>query len=584
MHNQNRFRYLRFLVLSSLAFYLVFPQITHGAVAGSQDGGIGNTTHYSQFQSSFTGGKKINNIIYPLLSTPAIKKQGTQLTIKVDTHGKSPSGWKINLGSLEQTPVKNEYSLPVVSSKPSSSYWEKDGTVYDVTVNIPTNVPEELYDLKVAYTAGGSTVTDNQAHSVKVVKDLKKNFSFLDLTDIHVGSPRNENDPANATEAGFWDPDPNKRWLYLQKTIREVNLQKPDFVVLTGDLMFGQMNPKEYQYEYEEVYRMLKQLNVPVYIVPGNHDGYAQDATLTDGLKYWHNYFGPQYFSFDYGPYAHFVGLNTFDWDKVDRSGTGTVSVPTWGGQVRSEQLQWMKEDLANNAQTAQAGQLRGLLAHNNPIFRDRDKWPDTDPEVQQYWKEYDLQHDPQTPANLALGEKLGLKYDQLWHGEGAQQVIDLMKQYNMQVGLHGHTHVDNITKQDNILYATTTAVELTGKPWIGYRTFQMNNGSLDSSYIYESPDRSQPIYQNGNTTDGVMSFETEYSSPNDGTATTQTATVSNRLNRPITLHVPFYMKKGTYTTTAGSLQQIDMNDDKQGMDVQITIPANSSQKITVSS
>ncbi|WP_047151116.1 metallophosphoesterase [Aneurinibacillus tyrosinisolvens] len=585
MHIQNvfLFKHVRFLVLSFLAFLVFLPQAAYGAVLDPQDGGIGNTTHYSQFQPSFTPGKKVDHIIYPLLSTPAIQKQGTNLTIKVDTQGKSPGGWQISLDSLEQSPVKNEYVLPFVSAKPGTSYWKKDGSIYDVTVKVPSNIPEALYDLKVTYTAGGSAVTDSQAHAVKVVKSFKKNFSFLHLTDIHVASPRNISDPTNAEEAGFWNPDPNKRWLYLQKAIREVNLLKPDFVALTGDLVFGQMNPKEYAYEYEEVYRMLKQLNVPVYIVPGNHDGYAQDLTLTDGLKYWNDYFGPLYFSFNYGPYAHFIGLNSFDWNKIDRSGNGTVSVPTWGGQVLNEQLQWMKDDLAKNAATAQAGQLHGLLAHNNPLFRDRDMWPQSDPEVQQYWKEYDRQHNPQTPANLILGEKLGTKYDQLWHGEGAQEIINLMKQYHVQLGLHGHTHVDNITQQDGILYSTTTSVELTGKPWIGYRIFQMNNGKLDSSYVYENPDRSLPVYQNGDTAGGVMSFEVQYASPNDGTAASQTAVIYNRLNRPVTLYVPFYMEKGVYKTTGGSLYQTETQGDKQAMEVQITIPANSSQQITVS-
>ncbi|MFY4776398.1 metallophosphoesterase family protein [Metabacillus sp. RGM 3146] len=576
----NRFYQTAFLIVLFAAFFLP-PLKMQAAAPEVQDGGIGNTTNHAQLIS--VNQKKVNEIIYPLLSTPAIKKQGTSLTIKVDTHGKSPSNWKVSLKSLEQSPVQKEYSLPVTSSRQTSSYWKKDGTIYDVTVGIPSNVPEQLYDLAISYTANGTATSDTQAHAVKVVNDFKKDFSFIHLTDIHVASPRNLVKPEYSKEAGYWNPDPGQRWLYLQKTIKEINLQKPDFVVLSGDLVFGQMNPGEYKYEYEEVYKMLKKLSVPVYLVPGNHDGYAQDLTLTDGLKYWNDYFGPHYFSFDYGPYAHFVGLNTFDWDKIDRSGNGTVSVPTWGGQVRDEQLQWMKDDLAKNAASAPAGQLSAVLAHNNPLHQDRDIWPADDPEVQTYWKEYDRQHNPQTPANLALGEKLGLKYDQLWHGENAQQVIDTMKQYNVTLGLHGHTHKDQIDNRNGLLFATTTSIELTGDPWIGYRTFHMNNGALDSSYIYEGTDRSLPVYQEGNTAAGVMSFQADFSAPNDGTAADQTATVTNRLNRPITVSVPFYMKSGVYKTTAGTLNQIDEKDGKQEMEVKLTIPSNSSQSVTVS-
>jgi 3',5'-cyclic AMP phosphodiesterase CpdA len=466
------------------------------------------------------------SFIYPLFSTPAIQKKGQSLTVKVDSKGKEAGAWSVKLKQTNNSSFTSEYDLPVKTVSTGQSYWNNSSTIYDVTVQISSFIPERLYDLEVTYTGNGKRLTNKQPHSV-------------------------------------------------------VNLKNPDFVVLTGDLIFGQMNPKEYMYEYEEVYKVLQQLNVPVYIIPGNHDGYAQDGTLTDGLEYWKNYFGPQYFSFEYGPYAHMVGLNSFDWDKIDRSGSGTVSVPTWGGQVRNEQLQWFKQDLAKNAATAQPGQLRGLLAYNNPIYRDRDLWPQSDPEVQRYWKEYDRQHNPQTPANLALGEIIGQKYDQLWHGEGAQAIVDLMKQYHVQVSLHGHTHIDNVTQKDGILYTTTTAIELTGKPWIGFRNFEMKNGQ-PTGYNYEEPGHSIPVYQNGATKNGIMSFQADYAAANDGHASSQTATVTNRLNKPITVTIPFYMAAGNYKTSTGTVKQNYAADGQQYLEVEITLLANATQKITV--
>jgi 3',5'-cyclic AMP phosphodiesterase CpdA len=559
------------------------------STAGDRDGGIGISTNYLNGAPGISLNPKVKQIIYPLFSTPAIQKKGQSLTVKVDSKGKQAGAWSVKLKQTNNSSFIIEYDLPVQTVSMGQSYWNKSSTIYDVTVQIPSQVPEKLYDLEVTYTGNGMRLTDKQPHSVKVVDQFKKDFTFLHMTDIHVGSPRNLGDPSDPTaadpalaaEAGIWNPDPGKRWLYLQKTIKEVNLKNPDFVVLTGDLMFGQMNPQEYIYEYEEVYKVLQQLNVPVYLIPGNHDGYAQDGTLTDGLDYWTKYFGPQYFSFNYGPYAHFVGLNSFDWDKIDRSGTGTVLVPTWGGQVRNEQLQWIKQDFAKNEASAQPGQLRGLFAHNNPIYRDRDLWPQSDPEVQQYWKEYDRQHNPQTPVNLALGEKLGLKYDQLWHGEGAKEIVDLMNQYRVQVSLHGHTHIDNVTQKDGVLYITTTAIELTGKPWIGFRNFVMNNGQ-PTGYNYEEPGHSIPVYQNGVTRDGIMSFQADYAAANDGHASSQTATVTNRLNKPITVTVPFYMTAGNYKVSTGTLKQNYAADGQQYLEVEVAIPANASQKITV--
>ncbi|MGM0752865.1 MAG: metallophosphoesterase family protein [Bacillota bacterium] len=557
--------------------------------AGVKDGGIGNSTHYLDSAPNISLDKKVNQIIYPLFATPAIKKKGEALTLKIDTQGKEAGSWSVKLKQTNHSSLNSEYELPVKSIQQGDSHWKDSSSIVNVTVTIPEGTPQKLYDLEVAYTGNGQRTTDEQPHSVKVVDEYNKDFTFLHLTDTHIGSPRNLGDPedpssidpALAKEAGMWDPDPKKRWLYLQKAIKEVNLKNPDFVVVTGDLMYGQMNPQEYIYEYEETYKMLQKLNVPVYIVPGNHDYYAQDATLTDGAKYWEKYFGPQYFSFDYGPYAHFIGYNSFDWHKFDRSGNGTVSVPTWGGQIREEQLNWVKEDLQRNGQTAESGQIRGLFSHHNPLWRDREIWPQDDPEVQNYWKQYDEKHNPQRLETLVLGEKLGIKYDQQWHGENAKELISVMKENNVTLSLHGHTHIDNVTKEDGILYTTTTAIELTGKPWVGFRDFSVQGGQIES-YNYEEPGHSTPVYQDGDTKGGTMSFDAVYQTGNDGSASSQQVEVTNRLHKPLTVTIPLYMTEGNYNVSTGNILQNYASGSKQYLEVQLTIPANSSETLIV--
>ncbi|CAH0347469.1 metallophosphoesterase [Bacillus sp. CECT 9360] len=571
------------LLLAATILSFAFPGMQTQAIssADKQDGGIGNTSHYLDHNPNIELEPKINHIIYPLMGTPAIKKKGTQLTLQVDTKGKDPAGWEVKLNETQNSGVEAVYSLPVTKVEKGDSYWKNSSSIYNLTVAIPDSTAENLYDLEISYTADGARVKDDEPNSVKIVNEFKKDFTFMHLTDIHVGSPRNISDPANIIEAGMWNPDESKRWLYLQKTIKQVNLLKPDFVVMTGDLMFGQMNPQEYMYEYEETYRVLKKFDVPVYLVPGNHDFYAQDATLADGAKYWEQYFGPQYFSFDYGPYAHMIGYNSFDWHKFDRQGHGSVSVPTWGGQLRDEQLDWIKDDLVKNKQTAQGGQVKGLFSHHNPLWRDRDIWPSSDPEVQNYWKEYDAQHNPQKLTTLLKGEKLSVEYDQQWHGEGAHELIDIMERNNVNISLHGHTHVDNITKQEGILYSTTASIELSAKPWVGYRVFQKEKrGNNFNSYVYEGPDRSIPVYKNGVTSEGIVSFENQFTQPNDGTQATQTAVVTNRLNKDITLYLQFYMKPGNYKASFGEITQNKLYGSKQQLEVKVKIPANTKKEI----
>jgi hypothetical protein len=221
------------------------------------------------------------------------------------------------------------------------------------------------------------------------------------------------------------------------------------------------------------------------------------------------------------------------------------------------------------------------LFSHHNPLWRDRDIWPQSDPEVQSYWKQYDAKHNPRSLTTLLLGEKLGIKYDQQWHGENAQELTDVMKQFNVNLSLHGHTHTDDVTEKDGILYTTTTAIELTGKPWVGFRNFKVKNGEV-TSHKYDDQGHSTPVYQNGDTKSGVMSFEASYSLPNNGQASSQEATVTNRLEKPITVTVPFYMAAGSYQASSGTVKQNYSDGEKQYIEIELTVPANSEETIKI--
>jgi len=81
------------------------------------------------------------------------------------------------------------------------------------------------------------------------VEGLQKNTKIVQLTDIHIGHFRGKD--------------------FLQKIVTLTQAEKPDFVVITGDLFDGKINLKQ------EVLNPLKQLNVPCYFVDGNHDEYT---------------------------------------------------------------------------------------------------------------------------------------------------------------------------------------------------------------------------------------------------------------------------------------------------------------------
>lgn len=122
---------------------------------------------------------------------------------------------------------------------------------------------------------------------------------------------------------------------YLERCVARLNTltPRPDFVVLTGDLVdFGARE------EYEHLRRLLTPLEIPYYLVIGNHDG--RDALREVFPE--HTYLGKpgdfvQYTAM-FGP-LRLVALDTQD-------------PPNGGGKLCDERLQWLEATLASDTQT----------------------------------------------------------------------------------------------------------------------------------------------------------------------------------------------------------------------------------------
>ncbi|HET8946152.1 MAG TPA: metallophosphoesterase [Candidatus Polarisedimenticolia bacterium] len=121
--------------------------------------------------------------------------------------------------------------------------------------------------------------------------------------------------------------------------------KKPDFVVLTGDLVRDSLRVGEDKALplFELVASELKKFPVPVFTVPGNHDIFgierershvAADHPLY-GRAMYRKFLGPDYYSFTWGG-VRFLGLNSVDADDM-----------SYYGHFDREQLAWVAGDLA---------------------------------------------------------------------------------------------------------------------------------------------------------------------------------------------------------------------------------------------
>ncbi|RMG09241.1 MAG: hypothetical protein D6731_20115 [Planctomycetota bacterium] len=184
---------------------------------------------------------------------------------------------------------------------------------------------------------------------------------------------------------------PCLRWVSLlgDHALHAPASERVEFVAVVGDLVDCNLSsaetlaqklyggPSDYPKEYLQVWLALAATRLPLYLIPGNHDGYrfegASGGTYADGLLLFESAFGPRYFRVDRPPYR-LLFLNSFDLPPLYRTGrrgprssyleafSAKLNVLNWGGGLRRPQLAWLRRALADR------GTLRPLaFAHHDP-------------------------------------------------------------------------------------------------------------------------------------------------------------------------------------------------------------------------
>jgi hypothetical protein len=142
-------------------------------------------------------------------------------------------------------------------------------------------------------------------------------FTFVQLSDSHIGFNKPPNADARAT---------------FREAIEKVKAlpQRPDFVLHTGDV--SQLSRDE---EFDDADQMLKELGLPFFFVPGEHDMLDPDGGKAFLSRFGKGTQGAGWYSFDHRG-VHFVALvNVADLK------------PGGMGNLGAAQLAWLKDDLA---------------------------------------------------------------------------------------------------------------------------------------------------------------------------------------------------------------------------------------------
>ncbi|MDD5748771.1 MAG: metallophosphoesterase [Actinomycetota bacterium] len=483
---------------------------------------------------------RIRQIIWPTIGYPALTSPGGNIVVEMDVSGVSGKlsdsfRWRGTVSASRKELKGLSYELSFVRAwKGASKRWTlcKHRKISPEVINVEFQVPSvacELYDLEVEAIAGKAKIRDDEPHCVGVVPKLDDSFRFMTLADVHVHERGISALLQSQTDAGV---SPEGEPLYFYDAMDQVNLVRPEFAVILGDCIFAQRRAGEMLSEFERFYEALSRLEVPVFILPGNHDLYVNRV---DGERLWEENIGPLCYSFDQCS-CHFTAFDTYDWPERERvvmrkAGNVFVYARKWQGQVRGArderkpetytgELAWLREDLRKSV----SAKLRIVFLH----------------------------HCPYTPSGKGISyknERFAGVFTLGGNGTGARALRELFSRYRVHVVMSGHLHEDNygcVEWKDGTgktIYANQTCVYFdhggVQNHYPGYRLVEVKDGKIgELSYLtkgssYPFYDGSKPGGMTDNDALEKPATEARRIETSGGTLVWK---VKNFLGKPVTL------------------------------------------------
>lgn len=440
---------------------------------------------------------RIHRLIWPTIGCPALVTPGGVLEAELDLDGLEGAKWleaedfraSMRPARAELAGISRELE-PLEARRGPSRRWPYRGAegegeeVWTVSFRVPGDAFPELYDLRVEVEAegDGAAMSEEQPHALGIMEDGDDRFTFVTLSDIHVHERGNSSLFSRQTDRGLSDTGEP---LFLYQAIEQLNLIRPDFVLMLGDFIRGQRRPGELLKEYERFYQALLELEVPAFLLPGNHDQYVNGI---DGARWFEANLGPLYYSFDVGG-CHFTCLDSYQWPEGDRVVMNKLffmEPRRWQGQVLDApagegysapgaQLSWLEKDLFDHAGSA----LRVVAMH----------------------------HDPCTPEGRGYSY-INVNYWGIYHagggGRGREELLELMALHRVHHVFGGHLHMDAVSSLPweggggETVYSCQTCVYFGGGGWSehypGYRLVEVEDGGI-VSFSYLDGTSSYPLY-----------------------------------------------------------------------------------------
>ncbi len=234
------------------------------------------------------------------------------------------------------------------------------------------------------------------------------------------------------TQFGFWDDSViSYEVKTYSKCVEELNMLKPDVVVLTGDLVNHTWVEEQWNALEEITSRISK--DIPVLYIPGNHD-----VDMKDGKIVMEKYFSHM----KYSRFAKKIGntlLIGIDSNPIKQC---------YGSKEEEEQFRWLEKTLKKNK-----NKRTPIIFTHHPFF---------------------LESFDEDEGYFQLSKEARKKYFKIFEKYGVKAVFS------------GHLHQNRVTSYKNYMPVVTTSaigVQL-GKDHSGYRIITVENGKVNHEYV----------------------------------------------------------------------------------------------------
>lgn len=466
-------------------------------------------------------------IVYPWRAANTIVKAGENFEVWFDADAEQT----INYIALRGAYNTVETIISVDTGTWVYDEWSGNQFNTKINVTVPSNAPEERYDI-VVNTSSGDFISKA---AVKVIKEYKDVYYILHISDAH-----------------RWQGSYDTKGVILKEisTVVDIaNIIDPAVIVETGDNHYANTNNMDGDDEKSTKNRVVEYMNgstefrgindfyAPVFTVPGNHctpnkaynnePGYSSSNLNGSWLKgpatYWNKYYGLQYHHVTYGS-TRFIGLNNA-WCP-DTGGGDEGYVPNYKWQL-DRAIKWLNK-----------------VGSGNFIVT--------------------FCHVPQ---------------------ESIPPVFNALNNAGYEPGLMlaGHIHRTNSNpfsiNGKGIAYTTDTPRDGEGKAPFNLYKVNSLTGTFEAVGNLKAIQEGLESERNYNS----AMLKLSYANENDGSFANNTATIVNKYDFPIEgARVRFVMPKGTYSISDGIVWQTIESEEFSVVDVRITIEGSSTTQIII--